>query len=97
VPPGELSAGQLVSVSNPQRGQVSAVVIEARPPAELPAIAGQCLEQVRAWLQDLDVDQVALIEHRHQHRQVVFLAIHQRGSGHWRDLHGQLLTIEPSA
>jgi hypothetical protein len=97
VPPGELRAGQLVSVSNQTRGQVTGVVIDARPPAELPAIAGQYAEHVRAILEGLDVDQVALIEHRHDHRQVAFFAIHRRGAGHWQDLLGQLLTIVPSA
>ncbi len=92
----ELHKGDLVTVSAKECGAAAGVVLEARPPAELPAIEGQCVEQVRLWLEDMDVDQVALIEHRHEHRQVVFLAIHQRGSAHWRDLHGNLLTIEPA-
>jgi len=95
--PAELRAGELVNVNTNDRQYPSAVVLQTATPADIEPIAAALQNELRTKLEQLEVDQVAVISYRHGDHSRLFCAIHQRGFAHWRDLQGNLLTIEETA
>ena len=92
-----LREGQNVIVSNARYGSVRALVLDVRAPAEFPEIPGApAVAQVREYLDDLGVRQVAHIAHMHSGRDVVFSALGD-GRGNWWDLRRQKLEITDAA
>lgn len=78
------------------RGTVIATIESTATPAELPDLpapappAKQCAEILQEW----DVERVLMLSYDHATMgTVVFAAL--RVHGHWRDMRGQLLEIEP--
>ena len=96
-----MTAGDTVRISEPRRGAVIGSVLHVATPAELPTLGAEWdplkVRQVREILREWDVTHIVLLTHVHVTptgpREAAFFAFEI--AGQWRDLHGQLLTIEP--
>ncbi|MGA2270199.1 MAG: hypothetical protein ABSH44_17140 [Bryobacteraceae bacterium] len=76
-------------------GTCQGEVLHAEEPATLPSISGAPeVERVRAALAELGITELALIGHKHDGRDVCFIAL-ENGAGQWRDTHGHKLAITP--
>jgi hypothetical protein len=89
-----LHKGQKVIIHG-DAGTCEGEVLHAETPAGLPPINGAAeVERVRAALEELGILELALIAHKHNGKDVCFIAT-ANGAGQWRDLHGKNLAITP--
>ena len=88
-----LKSGELVTVSHPIRGKVTAQVIGIARPEELPTIEeAPPIRLVRQYLDELGIVQIATITYVIDKQSVAFVAIGD-GRGNWWDLQRQNLEI----
>jgi len=74
-------------------GTVEAEVLDVSTPVTIPQIAGAPpVRLVARVLQELQIDQIALIGHMYGGEFAMFFALHNEARG-WLDLHRQHLTI----
>lgn len=88
-----LYKGQHITITG-AAGTVAAEVLHVETPAGLPAISGAPeVDRVRDILAEWQINELALLGHLHNGREVMFIAMRD-DCGIWRDLRGQVLTIE---
>lgn len=88
-----LRKGQQVTISGNAGTCPDGVVLAIREAGNLdPVPEAPPIALVAACMRDLGITHYALISHTHAGRLVCFAALRD-AAGHWRDLHGQRLTI----
>lgn len=93
-PAAPLRKGQLVTITGATAGTCpDGIVLAIREAGNLePVPEAPPIALAAACMRDLGITHYALISHTHAGRLVCFAALRD-AAGHWRDLHGQRLTI----
>lgn len=89
-----MKAGDQVIVSGPP-GVVTATIIDVRPPAAMPDLPVLGSDEARRILAQV-CSRVALLQHEHSPLGLVMFVALEDLCGVWRDLHGQVLDIQPA-